>query len=375
MTLFPMAIITLFWKDQIGLSLSEILLLQAFFSVTCVMLEYPSGYISDRLGYRTALILASGLAIVGWSLYTFADSFSEVLVAELILGASWAFISGSDNALLFETLRYKECEEQYATYDGRMASCAQTGEAMGALAAGVMYAYWPLLPFLCQIVVWSVCLLLCLSFFEPPGEATISSHSHLSEALATCHLAFRQSNVIRSTIFLGTVLGLSSFYTVWLIQPYMQLNEVPVEWFGPVWAGANLSVALGAMLSQRVITVLKPAGSVLLFAGMVATGYLGLSLAGGTWCFLFYYVLTLMRGIQGPYMRSRLQNAGNRANRASILSLHSLSFRLCFVLTGPLVGIGADQLGLRATFALLALLFMVFLLPLSVFFVRTHSKS
>jgi hypothetical protein len=31
-TLFPMAIITLFWKDQIGLSLTEILLLQSIFS-------------------------------------------------------------------------------------------------------------------------------------------------------------------------------------------------------------------------------------------------------------------------------------------------------------------------------------------------------
>ena len=28
MSLFPMAIITLFWKDQIGLSLTQILLLQ-----------------------------------------------------------------------------------------------------------------------------------------------------------------------------------------------------------------------------------------------------------------------------------------------------------------------------------------------------------
>ena len=49
MALFPMAIITLFWKDQIGLSLTEILLLQALFSVATVIMEYPSGYLSDRV--------------------------------------------------------------------------------------------------------------------------------------------------------------------------------------------------------------------------------------------------------------------------------------------------------------------------------------
>ena len=33
MTLFPMAIITLFWKDRIGLSLTQILLLQSILSI------------------------------------------------------------------------------------------------------------------------------------------------------------------------------------------------------------------------------------------------------------------------------------------------------------------------------------------------------
>ena len=38
-TLFPMAIITLFWKDHIGLSLTEILVLQGIFSAAT-----PSGW-------------------------------------------------------------------------------------------------------------------------------------------------------------------------------------------------------------------------------------------------------------------------------------------------------------------------------------------
>jgi MFS family permease len=136
MTLFPMAVITLFWKDQIGLSLTEILLLQAIFSVACILMEYPSGYLSDRIGYRRALILASLLAIVGWSLYATARSFAGMLLAEIVLGAAWAFISGSDTALLFETLRARGWDESYARFDGRMNGVAQTGEA-----AGAMYAY------------------------------------------------------------------------------------------------------------------------------------------------------------------------------------------------------------------------------------------
>ena len=96
MMLFPMAIITLFWKDHAGLSLTQILLLQSIFSVATLALDYPAGYVSDRLGYRCALNIASILGIIGWGIYIWADSFATVLLAEITLGMSLSFISGSD---------------------------------------------------------------------------------------------------------------------------------------------------------------------------------------------------------------------------------------------------------------------------------------
>ena len=375
MTLFPMAIITLFWKDQIGLSLTQILLLQAIFSVATVVMEYPSGYLSDRLGYRTALILASLLAIIGWTLYTIAESSNQVLVAEIVLGGAWAFISGSDSALLFETLRTQGREGKYARYDGRMTGSAQTGEAVGALFAGLMYATWPLLPFLFQIGIWIICLGICLSMEEPPVEKETIIHSHLGEALRICRYAFVESRHIRATMLFGTGLGIASFFTVWLIQPYMQETGVPLAWFGPVWAGANLTIALFSLASHRLHFSLGHAGMAALFVALIVTGYAGLGLTGATGSFLFYYLLTAMRGLQGPIMRNHLQQASQRGNRASILSLHSLSFRVLFVVTGPLVGLSADNLGLRPTFSLLAAIFAAALLPAAWLFLKTLPKT
>jgi MFS family permease len=371
MTLFPMAIITLFWKDQIGLSLTDILILQAIFSIASVLFEYPSGYLSDRLGYRTALILACLLAIGGWILYTLADSFAGVLLAEIVLGGAWAFISGSDSALLFETLRAQGQEEHYARFDGRMTGCAQTGEAAGALFAGVMYAAWPLLPFVGQIGLWILGLGLCLSLREPDAESGPAIQSHLTEALHTCRYALLENRHVRATILFGAGLGIASFYTVWLIQPYMQQTGVPIAWFGPVWAGANLTIALCSLISQRLHFAWGHRGMAALFIALIIVGYAGLSFTAGVWGFLFYYLLTAMRGLQGPIMRNHLQRASNRSNRASILSLHSLAFRVLFVATGPLVGLSADHLGLRPTFGVLAILFAVALLPGAWLFLRT----
>ena len=147
-TLFPMAIITLFWKDQIGLSLTQILLLQSIFSAATVVLEYPSGYISDRLGYRTALTIATVLGTAGWGFYTLADTFADVLVAEILLGISLSFISGSDSALLFETLREEEAEGLYARYEGRMNGFSQSGRGpRGAVCGAAVRLMRPCCPF------------------------------------------------------------------------------------------------------------------------------------------------------------------------------------------------------------------------------------
>ncbi|MBJ6752738.1 MFS transporter [Geomonas anaerohicana] len=369
MMLFPMAIITLFWKDHAGLSLTQILLLQSIFSVATLALDYPAGYVSDRLGYRCALNIASILGIIGWGIYIWADSFATVLLAEITLGMSLSFISGSDSALLFETLRAQGEEQAYARHQGRMHGFAQAGEATGAVLAGVIYAFQPRLPFILQVAVWGAGLLVTRQLVESP-RVHAPARSHLAEALATARYAFLDNRHLRYTILLNTVLGVASFYPVWLIQPYMQHAGVPLAWFGPVWAGANLTVALCALASHRMHARLGDRGMVLLFLLLVVVGYLGLGLAGGIWGFLFYYLLTCMRGLRGPMMLAHTQRESASANRAATLSLQSVSFRLLFVVTGPLVGKLADQGGVGQSFYLLFYAFLGTLPILAVLFLR-----
>ena len=88
MMLFPMAIITVFWQDHIGLSLAEILLVNVFSSGVNLLMEYPSGYVSDRLGYRRALIIACVFGIAGWSVYLQAGSVWHVVGAGIVTQAA-----------------------------------------------------------------------------------------------------------------------------------------------------------------------------------------------------------------------------------------------------------------------------------------------
>ncbi len=354
MMLFPMAIITLFWKDQIGLSLTEILLINVFFSGASLIMEYPSGYISDHLGYRRSLLIACGFGLIGWGAYLFAQNFWHVVGAELLLGVSHAFISGSDNALLYETLRADGQTELYTRCDGRMAGWAQIGEAGGALCAGLLYVANPLLPFMIQIGVWVVALAVVLTLQEPEGEKRPHISSHVKEAFRISRYCFVEQKRVRATMVFGVLLSLASFYPVWLVQPFMQQCAVPLAWFGPIWAGANLTVAFCAYHSHWVLARIGIKRICLLFIGLIVLAFLGLGLTTMLGSFLFYYLLTAMRGLQGPIIRSFLQQEASRYMRASLLSLHSLLFRVGYVATGPAIGWISDTSGLQTAFVVLA---------------------
>ena len=250
-----------------------------------------------------------------------------------------------------------------------MSGYAQVGESLGALFAGVIYAYAPLLPFILQVGVWLLALLLTRTMVEPP-RLIASPASHLADALRSVRYAFVENRRLRSIILLNAALGLASFYPVWLIQPYMQHAGVPLAWFGPVWTGANLCVALGSLASHRVTAYMGDRRMLLLFVLLVWGGYLGLGTSGGVWGFLFYYSLTIMRGLRGPLMLAHAHHESPSSHRAGILSLQSFVFRLMFAISGPLVGMLADASGVRQTFQYLLVVFLVLLPPLAFVYVR-----
>ncbi|NJD90596.1 MAG: hypothetical protein FIA91_03630 [Geobacter sp.] len=90
----------------------------------------------------------------------------------------------------------------------------------------------------------------------------------------------------------------------------------------------------------------------------------------GIWGFLFYYLLTIMRGLRGPLMLGHAHRESPSSHRAGILSLQSFVFRLMFACSGPLVGMLADAAGVRQTFHYLQFGFLLLLPPLAFVYLR-----
>ena len=77
-----------------------------------------------------------------------------------------------------------------------------------------------------------------------------------------------------------------------------------------------------------------------------------------------------LRGLQGPILARVMQEDAPVEDRASVLSLAALLFRLSFVVTGPPIGALVDRVGLETALAALAVVFTVATLATLAMFVR-----
>jgi len=374
-TLFPMPIITLFWTDQIGMSLTDVMTLQAIFGLAVVLCEFPSGYLADRVGYRTSLLVGACFATVGWVAYTRADSFGGVAAAEILQGVGTAFVSGADRALLWTSLEATGRAGAYTRWEGRLRAAGQTTEALTATAGGWLYAIHPRLPFWLQVPVATLGLLTVVVLREGPRARSTEHRSHLARAWHIVRFALWRHRRLRAAMALAVALGLASFVMVWLIQPYMQGRGIPVSWFGPLWAAAHLWLAAVSLASARVAGAVGVRTSLLGCCLLAPIGYVGLAAVGSGWGVVFYLFFMTLRGLQGPILGRVMQAAAPPEDRASVLSLAALLFRLSFVVAGPLVGALVDRTGMDAALTVLAGVSLVAALAAFSAFARTHRTA
>ena len=350
MSLFPIAVLTIFWKTKIGMSMTEIMVLQGFFGAVLAAFEFPSGYVGDRLGYRRTLMLAAAIGVIGWVVYSFSTTMVQIAVAEALLAISFSLASGCDSALLYESLLERGHEREFARWFGRYKFWGQISEGCAALAAGVLYAFHDRAPFMLQAVVWAVNIGLAAYMVEPARRAPVEI-GVLRKFGQLIVYAARDTPALRATILLGLCFGLASFVPVCLIQSYAVDAGIQTTWLGPIWAVANFSVALAALMSSRVADRI---GVHALLAGcvaLVAIGYGGLATSYAWWGFAFYFVLTIMRGFNGPILQHVQQRLIPSADRAALGSLGSALFRAGFLCIAPFIGIAVDAHGQHTVLA------------------------
>jgi MFS family permease len=365
MFLVTMPIIVPYWRS-LGLSMHEILEIQAIFGLAVAVLEVPTGYIADLFGRKLSVVLGSFISGVGFTILLFADSYWSLVVFEVVLALACTLVSGAEDAILFESIPKGVSRKKVI---GSFRSLGLIGEVLASLLAGILVVYS------FQAVLWAqvgaswIPFFISLFLVEPP-RAPVKRGSHISEIREVLAKIILREPLTRLVFINFVVAGLSSFCVVWLLQEFWRQSQVPVSDFGVMWAALMLVSVVMSRRAHSIEALIGAHRTLLLIALAPIAGYLLMAfappivgiVAGG----LFYVTRGLTYVIYQDAFNWRVPSQ----YRATANSFVSLFFRLGFVPIGPLLGSVVDHQGMQTGLAMLALGFSVTLVTILLPLVR-----
>ena len=357
MALFPIATLSLFLTRDLGLTLADVFVLQAAFGLVIALLEVPSGYLADRIGYRITMVIGTVLGAIGWGAYVVCDSFATALIAEITLGIGVSLVSGTDSAMLYESLRALGREREFGTWFSRMRASASAAEGSAALVGAWLFTQGARLPFIAQALIWLFNVVVVVAFVEPPRDRG-PELKPLERCAMILRFAVRGAPRLRKLFALFLTLSLPTYVMVWVLPVYVEEAGIAETLIGVIWAATSYATAFSAWLSPKLE---QRFGAMPVLAACVvalAVGYGGMAFTHAAWGWIFFFALCFTRGAQSPILNHEEQQLIPSSDRAALLSIKSLLFRGGFVIVGPIIGAAIDTHGMRIVIAVAGGLFV-----------------
>lgn len=351
--------------EEHGLSMGEIFRLQAIFAISIVVLEVPSGYVSDLLGRKACLVIAGLLHGVAFSLLALADGFWAFAAYQVIAAVGVSLYSGSDVALMYDSLEALGDHEGRRRLLGRRLLWMQGGETAAALIGGAIALVSLQDVAVANAVAGWLPFVVALTLREPP-RGKLARGQHLQNMRVIYHELFRESRLLRLILLDLIAYGLATLLAVWAFQGIWEHTGVHLGLFGVLWAAYNLTVALVGRVAHRIEERLGAAGTLRVVGWMPVIGYLGMGLctlasgvAAAVVGVLFGFCFQVGRGLTQVVIKDGLNTRVRTELRATANSVSSLGVRLAFAVLGPTLGWLIDGRGYPTALLAFAALFLV----------------
>lgn len=326
------------------------MLLQAAFAFAVFVLEIPTGYLADRWGRRNTLVLGCAFGFAAYLVYATGTGFWQFLVAELLVGTGSSLLSGTVEAMTYDSLLELKREREYRRIAGNQAFLEFNIEAVSGIVGGVLGAASLALPLWVTALPMGLAVLTALSLYEPVRQMP-QDKAHLRTIVRTAAHALLKHPGLRMVIVVYGLISSLSLIFFWFFQPYQMLVGVPVALFGITHA---ITVVAGACSAKAVPWFERRADDRLLLVVPAATAvccYLALALPPAAPLLAFFLISRLAWHFVGPLSADLLNRMTTSDVRATVLSVRSFFSRLLFVCASPFVGALADAKGIP--FALL----------------------
>jgi MFS family permease len=375
---FPVGVVltaTTLLPVERGLSVAQTLTLASVTGLIVFALELPTAGIADALGRRPVLLAAAGVQVLAASLFASAQTFWGFAAAAAATGAFRALDSGPLEAWFVDTVHATRPGADVDRSLARQGTVLGVAIAAGALVSGGLVWWHP-------VAAWSALTLptvvyaglavvhlvaVAVLLHEPPAartqprgtgraarlRAAASSAGRAPGAIADGLRLVRADRVLLG-LLLVEVFTAAAMVVFESFQP-LRLGELlgsperAGAVMGPVasvgWAVFALGSGLAGLASARLgVARTALAARVLNGAGAVVMGLV----AGPAALVVAYLVTYGLHGSGGPLYSTLLHRQARAGNRATVLSLASMTMFAAYSVLSPALGALADAVSTPA---------------------------
>ena len=367
-----MPIVVLFFQDN-GLSMSDVMLLQALFAISVVIFEVPSGYLADMIGRRQSIFWGCILGTAGFSIYSFSFGFYGFLLAEIVLGIGSSLISGADSALIYESLLANKKQKDYKKIEGKYQAIGMISEGTAGVIGGLLALISLRTPIYAEAIMTIPAIFIAYTLIEPKKKKQDISENILVNLLKIVKFSLHDHKEIKWLILYGGFIFAGGVTSVWFIQPWLKLNGLPLVWFGVVWAAVMLSAAWFSSKADAFENHFGRKRAIIIIPFIVLIGYLGMGLTYTLYGVVFLLCFQMARGFTNPVLQDYVNALIPSHIRATVLSVKNLVGRLLFSIIAPIMGYVSDTYTMHAALLITGATFTV-LSIISILMLGYHKK-
>ncbi|MCK5322000.1 MAG: MFS transporter [Candidatus Aenigmarchaeota archaeon] len=334
---FFLPIIVLFWQDN-GLNMTEIMLLQSIYAISIVLLEIPTGYFADLFGRKKSLVYSGFFLFFAIITYGIGGNFYHFLIAEILWAFGNSLISGSDSALIYDSLKELKREKEYKKIWGHSVFLFMIAIAAASIIGGFIgeinfrWTFYVMLPFLVLLIPLS------LSMHEPKRHKLIFQRGYFWELLRILKYSLLQNKKLRWIMLYAGIVYAFNQAALWLYQPYFSLSGLDIAHFGFVFASFQIVAAITSKYSYKIERKLGEKYSLIMLIVLVGISYLLMSSFVYLFSFTFAFLHQFVRGFSKVVISDYINKLTKSENRATILSAKNMVGHLIYSAIIPFVG-------------------------------------
>jgi MFS family permease len=371
---FTLPIIILFLKGVI--SPVQISFVYGFRYFIQLISELPTGAIADLLGKKVSLFLSYGCFFLSYFLLPFVHHFWQVLALYTLLGFASSFLSGAQEALVYDSLLQDKKQESFHKVQVKQNTFFQIGLAVSSILGGFMYSLHPSIPFIAFALCSLLAMFLTTQLIEPFVDSEVFSVKGYVKQMKTGSQQLFQDNKTTILSLLYIAVGGITWTCATYFNAYMFIDiGYSDRMAGYLQGGLRLLNLLflnhlfaSSFFTKKRSILFFPLTMILaLLPGIFLT-----KLSALPFIQLSMIAATARWVILGKYTNEVFASK----YRATAISALSFGVGIVYVLltisSGPIIQYFG---GIRTIYTLLGVLSVVTVLPLSVVYVKKYVKE